>query len=55
MNDLLRDIIEKGEVVVFINDMIIAIETEEGYNKIMEEVLKRMEENYLFMKLEKCM
>ena len=32
----------------------IATETEEGHDKIVEEVLKRLEENDLFVKLEKC-
>jgi len=54
MNDLLRDMIEKGEVVVFIDDVIIATETEEGHNEIVEEVLRRMKENDLFVKPEKC-
>ena len=54
MNDLLRDIIEKGEVVIFINDIKITIETEEGHDEIVEEVLRKMKENDLFVKLEKC-
>jgi len=46
--------IEKGEVAAFIDDVMIATETEEGYNEIVEEVLRRMKENDLFMKPEKC-
>jgi len=53
MNDLLRDMIEKEEVVAFIDDVIIVTETEEGYDKIVEEVLRRMEKNDLFVKPEK--
>ena len=53
MNDLLRDIIEKGEVVAFIDDVMIATETEKGYDKIVKDILRRMEENDLFMKPEK--
>jgi len=30
------------------------MDTEEGHNKLVEEVLKRLEENDLFVKLEKC-
>ena len=45
--------IEKGEVAAFIDDVMIATETEEGYNEIVEEVLRRMKENDLFMKPEK--
>ena len=55
MNDLLRDVIKKGEVAVFINDLMIVTETEEGHDEIEEEVLKRMEENDLFVKPEECM
>ena len=53
MNNLLRDMIEKGEVAVFINDVIIVIEIEEGYDEIVKEVLRRIKENDLFVKLEK--
>ena len=54
MNDLLRDLVVEEKVAVFIDDVIIVTETEEGHDEIMEEVLKRLEENDLFMKLEKC-
>jgi len=54
MNDLLRDLVIE-EIVVFIDDVMIATETEEGHDEIVEEVLKRLEENNLFVKLEKCM
>jgi len=30
MNDLLRDIIEEGDIAVFIDDVMVGIETEEG-------------------------
>ena len=54
MNDFLRDVIKKEEVAVFINDVMIVTETEEGHDEIEEEVLRRMEENNLFVKSEKC-
>jgi len=54
MNDLLRDIIEKGEIVVFIDDVLIATETEKEHDEIIEEVLRKMEENDLFVKPKKC-
>ena len=53
MNDLLRDIIEKGEVAAFIDDVMIATETEKEHDEIVEEVLRRMEKNDLFVKPEK--
>ena len=54
MNKLLRDLINTGKVVVFIDDMIIGTETEEGHDKLVAEVIKRLEENDLYVKLEKC-
>jgi len=54
MNDLLRDLVVEEKVVVFIDDVMIAMKTEEGHDKIVEEVLRRLEENDLFVKLEKC-
>jgi len=54
MNDLLRDLVVEEKVAMFINDVMIAMETEEGYNEIVEEVLNRLEENDLFVKPEKC-
>jgi len=54
MNDLLRDLVVEEKVVVFIDDMMVAMETEEGHDEIVEEVLRRLEENDLFVKLEKC-
>ena len=54
MNDLLRDLVVEEKVVVFIDDVMIAIETEKEHDEIVEEVLRRLEENDLFVKLEKC-
>ena len=54
MNELLRDLVNTGKVAAFIDDMIIGTETEEGYNKLVAEVIKRLEENDLYVKPEKC-
>jgi len=53
MNDLLRDIIEAENIAAFIDDIIVGTKTEEKHN-IVEEVLKRIVENDLFVKLGKC-
>ena len=53
INDLLRDIIEVEDVVVFIDDVIIATETEEGHDNIVEKVLRRIVKDNLFVNLEK--
>jgi len=54
MNDLFRDLINQGDMATFINDILVAMDMEEGHDKLVEEVLKRLEENDLFVKLEKC-
>jgi len=55
MNNLLRDLVVEEKVIVFIDDVMIVTEIKEGYDEIVEEVLRRLEENNLFVKLEKCM
>ena len=54
MNEILRDIINEGKVVAFVDNVLIGIETEEGHDKIVEDVLRRLEENNLYVKPEKC-
>jgi len=53
MNELLRDLINTGKVAVFINDVIVGIKTEEGHDELVEEVIRRLEENDLYVKPEK--
>jgi len=40
MNEILRDMINKGKVVAFVDNVLVGMEAEEGYNKVVEEVLK---------------
>jgi len=53
MNNLLRDLVVEEKVAVFIDDVMIATETEKEHDEIVEEVLQRLEENDLFVKPEK--
>ena len=54
MNKILQDLINTGKVVSFINDVIIGMEGEEGHDELVEEVVKKLAENDLYIKLEKC-
>jgi len=55
MNNLFHNMINQGNTAIFIDDIIVATETEEGYNEIVEKMLKKqLEENNLFIKPEKC-
>ena len=53
INKLLRDLINTGKMVAFIDDIIMGMEMEEGYDEIVAEVIKRLEENNLYVKPEK--
>jgi len=53
MNELLRDLINIGKVAVFIDDVIVGTETEKRHDKLVAEVIKRLEKNDLYMKPEK--
>jgi len=50
MNDLFRDFINQGDTATFIDDILVATDTEEEYDELVEEVLNRLEENDLFVK-----
>ena len=54
MNELLKDLINIGKVVAFINNVIVGTENEEGHNELVAEIIKRLEENGLYVKPEKC-
>ena len=54
MNKLLRDLINTEKVAAFINNMIVGTEDEKGHNELVAEIVKRLEENNLYVKPEKC-
>ena len=53
-NEILRDLINEEKVAAFVNNVLVETETEEGHDEIVEEVLRRLEENDLYVKPEKC-
>jgi len=54
INDILRDLIDTGDVAVFIDNVLVGTEDKEKHDKIVEKVLKRMEKSNLYIKPEKC-
>ena len=54
INKILRDMINEEKVAAFVDNVLVRTETEKGHNEIVEEVLKRLEENDLYVKPEKC-
>jgi len=53
MNKILRDMINEGKVAAFVDNVLVGTETEERHDEIVEEVLRRLEENDLYVKPEK--
>jgi len=54
MNEIFWDLINIGEVASFIDNIIIGMEEEKRHNEIVKEVVKKLAENDLYIKLEKC-
>jgi len=54
INEILRDLINKEKVAAFVDDVLVETETEKGHNEIVKEILRRLEENDLYVKPEKC-
>jgi len=54
INEILWDLINTEKVVSFIDEIIVETKKKKGYDEIVEEVVKILAENDLYMKLEKC-
>ena len=54
INDLFRDLINQGDTATFIDNILVATDTKEGHDELVAKVLRRLEENDLFVKPEKC-
>jgi len=54
MNDIFRDLIVEGIMVVYLHDILIFTRTEEKHVKAIRRVLQVLQEHKLFLCLEKC-
>ena len=54
MNKILQDLSNTREVTSFIDNVIVGIEEEKRYDEVVEEVVKILAENDLYVKPEKC-
>ena len=54
INKILQNLINTEKIASFINDIIIGTEEEEGHDELVEKVVKRLAENDLYVKPEKC-
>ena len=53
MNEIFWNLINIEKVASFTDDIIMGTEKEKGYDEIVEEVVKRLAENNIYVKLEK--
>ena len=53
INKILQDLINTGKVVNFIDDIIAGTEEEKEHDEVVEEVVKILVENNLYVKLER--
>jgi len=54
MNEILRDLLNTGKIASFIDDVIVRTEEKKEHDEVVEEVVRRLEKNDLYVKLEKC-
>jgi len=54
MNDIFRTLIAEGIVVVYLDDILIFMETEEEHEQAVQRILEVLAEHKLFLCLEKC-
>ena len=50
---MFQGLINTGKAISFIDSIIVEMKTEKGHDKIVEEIIKRLAENDLYIKLEK--
>ena len=55
INDILRDLIDTGDMAVFMDNALVGTKNKRRYNKIIEKVLKRIKANNLYIKPKKYM
>src|ERR1700761_2377603 len=54
MNDLFKELIDEGVVLVYMDDILIYTETLEEHRKVVKRVLQILKDNKLYLKAEKC-
>ncbi|SJL16886.1 uncharacterized protein ARMOST_20416 [Armillaria ostoyae] len=54
MNDIFKDLISKGKVTIYLDDILIFTKELDEHRRIVRRVLQKLRENKLFLKAEKC-
>jgi len=54
INNILKDLINAGEVASFINNILVGTEEKKEHDEIVEKVVRKLVENNLYVNPEKC-
>lgn len=54
MDELLKDLVDRGVVFVYMDDILVATETKEEHEKVLREVLTILRDNKLYLNADKC-
>ena len=54
MNSIFADLISAGKVAVYLDDILIFTDNLQDHRKVVNEVLKRLADNDLYLRPEKC-
>ena len=54
INEILWNLINTRKIASFIDNIIVEMKEEERYNKVIEEVVRSLVKNDLYVKLERC-
>ena len=54
MNDIFSELINEGSVVVYLDNILIYSKDLEEYRQLVQQVFVILQENHLFLKLQKC-
>jgi len=53
ISNIFLDLIYKRDIATFIDNVLVGTKMEEGYDKLVKEILRKLEENDLYVKLKK--
>ncbi|TFY55573.1 hypothetical protein EVG20_g9269, partial [Dentipellis fragilis] len=54
MNELFKDLIDLGKVIIYMDDILIFTDTIDEHRRLVQQVLQHLHDNDLFLKPEKC-
>ena len=54
MNHILKDLVDEGHVIVYLDDILVFTDTREEHRKLVRRVLEALRKHKLYLRPEKC-